>query len=142
MEDGTEPVADDELLYRRIPASMGWYDAATGTVKLAAFGPHKTRDVTGLSVSRAKYKSAEEAAQGLGKSYYVAVLRYGDLRENDIIVVPRPDVPDGYDPAHAELPDMNAGNREEDATLKRKEILVGLCLRVEGPFESPESETT
>ncbi len=32
-------------------------------------------DVTGLSISRAKYKSIQDAAKGFrGKAYYVAVL--------------------------------------------------------------------
>jgi hypothetical protein len=37
MEDGTEPVADDELLYRRIPVSKGWYDEKG--LSAEAFGP-------------------------------------------------------------------------------------------------------
>ena len=131
MDDGTEPIADEELLYRRVPASTGWYSSITG-LNSEAFAPRK-EDLTGLSVSRQKYKSAEAAAKGRpGKWYFVAVLRAGDLREKGIEVVPAPR--DG-DPGHAELPDLNAMNRKTDETIERQRILAEeLCLGVEGPF--------
>ena len=138
--DGTEPIADDELLYRRVPTSAGWYDPETCLLKPEAFGPHKTQDATGLSVSRAKYKSIEEAAKGrAGKSYYVAVLRAGDLRRNGITIIPRPEVLGAYDPGHAELPDLDSANRKSDRTLERQRLLVQLCLEVEGPFPMSEA---
>ena len=132
MENGTEPITDEELLYRRVPASTGWYDPTTGSLKPEAFAPHKTNDVTGLSVYRAKYKSIEEAARGRpGKSYYVAVLRTDDLTQHSIEVVPCT-LPG--DPGHAQLPDLNSSNRKTDQTLERQRLLTKLCLRVEGPF--------
>lgn len=132
MDDGTEPIADEELLYRRVPASMGWYSPGA-ELNSQAFAP-RSDDVTGLSVSRAKYRSIEDAAKGRpGKSYYVAVLRAGDLRQNGIEIVPRPRPPD--DPGHAELPDLNSSNRKADETLERGRLLAEkLCLRVEDPF--------
>lgn len=138
MDSGQEPIADDELLYRRIPASTGWYDSDTDTLKPEAFGPHKTADVTGLSVSRAKYKSIEETARSPrpGKSYYVAILKAAELKRAEIQIVPRPETPDGYDPAHAELPDLNSSNRKVDKTLELQRTLVSLCVAVEGPFSS------
>ena len=144
--DDLDPVADDELLYRRVSASAmpQQYDPGTGRLSDQAFAPHKTRDVIGLSVSRAKFKSLEEAARGWpGKSYFVAVLRAGDLRQKGIEVVPRPDLPDGQvDPAHAELPDLNAANRKNDVTLQRQRMLAEeLCLRVEGPFQTTGGES-
>jgi len=133
--DGTEPVADDELPYRRIPVSMPWYSQEQG-LSPEAFGPRpessREPDLTGISVSRAKYKTVEEAARGMGKKgYYVAVLRAGDLRKNGIAVEPRPR-PD--DPAHAELPDLRTDNRLDPETLERELRLTTLCLRIEGPF--------
>jgi len=129
--DGSEPIDEDELLYRRVPASTGWYVPENGLAP-EAFAPHKTEDRTGLSVSRARYKSLEAAAKGRpGKSYYVAVLRARDLFAKGIAVAPRP-LPD--DPAHAELPDLNSQNRKSDETVERQRLLVELCLRVEGPF--------
>lgn len=136
MDHELEPIADDELLYRRIPAATGWYDPATKALKPDAFDPHKN-DLTGLSVFRAKYKSVEQAARGLGKSYYVAVLRAGDLRQAGIRVIPQPNVPDGYDLSHAELPDLNSGNRKTNETQDRKRILAKLRIDVVGPFSNP-----
>ncbi len=134
MDYGTDPVADDELLYRRIPASTQWYELASGFLKPESFAPHKTNE-SGLSVSRAKYVSIAEAARGRpGKSYYIAVLRAGDLRQAGIEVVPEPRP---GDPGHAALPDLNSSNRKADETLQRQRLLTEqLCLRVEGPFPS------
>jgi hypothetical protein len=134
VPNGTEPIANDELLYRRIP--MVWYESSTRRIDSAAFGPHKSNDATGLSVYRAKYKSAAEAAIGRpGKSYCIAVFRAGDLRSHGIEVVPRPETDAGFDAAHAELPDLNSATRKDDQTLERQLLLSDrLCLRVEGPF--------
>ena len=140
MDDGLDPIADDELLYRRVPASIGWYDAATKMLKSEAFGPNKQRDLTGLSVFRGKYKSLEQVARGrAGKSYYVAVLRAGDVRQAGIAVESRPNVAEGYDPAHAELPELNASNYKDSITLERQRVLVRLSLRIEGPFDAPQA---
>lgn len=135
MADGTEPIADDELLYRRIPYS--WHDTASGRPSAQAFAPHKTRDVTGLSLSRAKYKTVQDAALGQpGKTYYVAVLLAGDVRQARIAIEPRPLL---GDPGHCEFPDLRAETYKDDATIERQQLLVGLCLRVEGPFSTPSS---
>jgi hypothetical protein len=131
--DGTEPIADDELLYRRIPVSKGWYDNAG--VSPEAFDPRK-EELTGISVYREKYKSLEEAATGKSKKgYYVAVLRAIDLRSHGIQAVPRPH-PD--DPGHAELPDLRSDNRDSPDAQERKLRLSQLCVRVEGPFVTSE----
>ncbi|MGI8980251.1 MAG: hypothetical protein ACR2FY_13580 [Pirellulaceae bacterium] len=137
MSNGLDPIADDEFLYRRVPASAQpqLFDPVQQELNDQAFAPSKTRDVSGLSVSRAKYKAIEEAGQGRpGKSYYVAVLRAGDLRQHGIVVEPRPKV---NDPGHAELPQLNAENYKDSDTLERQRLLVSLCLRVEGPFTTP-----
>lgn len=136
MGDENEPITEDELLYRRVPASTGWYSPETG-LKPEAFAPRQD-DTTGLSVSRGKYKSIEEAGKGRpGKSYYVAVLRAVDLRKQGIAVEPRPRP---SDPGHAELPDLNSSNRKTTETLERQRVLVSLCLRVEGPFATAEQQ--
>jgi hypothetical protein len=129
--DGTEPVANDELLFRRIPVSMGWY--SHGGLSPEAFDPRED-DLTGISVSRAKYKSVEGAAQGKSKKgYYVAVLRAYDLRQHGIAVEPRPSLEDH---SHAELPDLRAGNRLAPETQERKVLLANCSLRIDGPFVS------
>jgi len=56
MSDGSEPVADHEILYRRIPATSGFYDPRVDpNPSPLAFRPTQL-DTTGLSLSRAKYK--------------------------------------------------------------------------------------
>jgi hypothetical protein len=132
VDHAVEPIADDELLYRRVPAM--WYEPTLG-LSDNAFSPRED-DITGLSVSRAKYKTEEEAARGFGKCYYLAVLRAGDLREMGIEVEPRP-LPG--DPGHSELPGLNADNRKTSETLERKNLLAGrLCLEVRGPYEQSQ----
>jgi len=135
ISPGTEPIGDDELLYRRIPASLNLYDPTAAPHLLPdAFRPN-ANDTTGLSVYRAKYKSALEAARGRpGKVYYVAVLRAGDLRAREIEISPRP--LEG-DPGHAEKPGLTYQDRKTDRALEWKVLLSQeLCLRVEGPFQT------
>lgn len=134
-DDGTEPIADDEILYRRIPKSMGWYDPdKSPSVSPLAFNPSK-RDEAGISIYRDKFKSVEEAAQGWpGKTYFVAVLRAGDLKKRGIEVSPDPQE---NDPGHASIPSLNYSERKEDKASEAKMILADeLTLRVEGPFSS------
>jgi hypothetical protein len=137
--DGTEPIADDELLYRRIPVSQHWYDPIADPKPLPqAFRP-RTDDVTGLSVDRGKpYNTPEEAAQGPSKAgYYVACLRVGDLRAHGIDVVPRPVA--GIK-GHAEIINLTAANRDSNEGRRLMELLAErLCLRVEGPFHTHQS---
>jgi len=129
--DGTEPVSRDELLYRRIPVSKGWYDERNG-VSPEAFDPRKD-EIGGISLFRNKYKTVKEVAKGPSKrGYYVAVLRAGDLIKEGIHIVPRPDPPHG--PGHIELPGLTCENRLTSEALERKLALARLCLQVEGPF--------
>ena len=137
--DVPDPITDEELLYRRIPAQ--WFDPDLKEVNSAAFAPHKERDTSGLSVWRAKFKSLEEVARGQpGKIYYVAVLNVADLIAAGIRVVPQPDVPGGYDIAHAELPDLNSTIRKDSKTIETTMALARLCRSVEGPFTTLPTE--
>ena len=130
-DDGTEPIADEELLYRRIPVSKGWYDDRGMSPE--AFDPRED-ETTGISIYRDKYTSLQEAAKGKSKQgYYVAVFRAGDLRENGIEVVPKPS---DSDPGHAELPDLTCENRLSPEAQERKSRLSQMWLSVEGPFVS------
>jgi hypothetical protein len=131
---GTEPIADDEVLYRRIPVSTDWY--AGGVVSPDAFHP-RNDEFTGISISRAKYyESVTVAARGPSKrGYYVASLRASQLREHGIEPVPRPILDsDPPDPGHAELPCLTAGNRRTDQALEYKLRLASLCFEIQGPF--------
>ncbi|MCX7411746.1 MAG: hypothetical protein NTZ32_27025 [Planctomycetales bacterium] len=135
---GTEPIDDDELIYRRIPVSMPWY--SNGHLSPEAFDPHPQRDITGISVSRSKHKTLEDAAKGPGrKGYFVAVFRAHDLRLRGIEVVPRPIHPDDpenpeYDPGHAELPALTAQSRGSTPAEEAKLALTTLAIEVKGPF--------
>lgn len=133
MSDGTEPIADDEILYRRVPVQPEYYNPALDSKpRPEAFRPRKD-DTTGLSVYRAKYKSIEDVAENpRGKRYYVAVMRATDLREHGIKVLPRP-VPD--DPGHAEIPSITHENRRTPAAREQQLLLAEkLCYRIEGPY--------
>ena len=135
--DGSEPVVDHELLYRRIPVSQGWFDAAVDPKPLLQAFRARPDDVTGISVVRGEpYNTVEQAAQGSSKSgYYVLVLRAGDLRAHGIDVVPRP--VEGI-LGHAEITNLTAANRDSDEAQRLMELLAEkLCLRVEGPFQKP-----
>jgi hypothetical protein len=134
MGDGTEPIDNDELLYRRFPLAAGYYVLGPDpTPSPNAFNPRRD-DETGISVSRAKYATPEQAAQNpRGKPYYIAVLRAGDLRAQGIEVVPRP-LPD--QPGHAEMPSLKYDqNGRSDTVEEAKKLLAGkLCREVLGPF--------
>lgn len=138
MEQGYEPVGDDEIIYRRVPESTGWYSPSTKELNPQAFGP-RDDDVSGVSVSRAKYKTIEQAARGRpGKTYFVAALKAGAIRQAGMAIEPKPDTPSGFDPAHAELPDLKASNRKSTGTLERMYILAKLCIEVVGPYSTPD----
>jgi len=130
--NGTEPLGDDELIYRRVLVSHDLFNPDTGHLSPEAFRP-RHYDETGTSVDRAKYRTIEEAAQGRNrKGYYVAVLRVGDLRREGLDVVPKP-TPDN--PGHAEVPALNYANRRSAEAEQWKVLLARkLTLRVEGPF--------
>jgi len=133
------PLSDDELLYRRVPKSMGWYRPGQfPEVVDDAF--HPRNDTTGLSMERARsdehpeFKSIEEMAQGPSPAgYVVAVLRVADLRKHGIRIEPRTEM---AGPGHVELPDLNRDNRKSDQALTLKRILSLSVVRVEDPFPS------
>jgi hypothetical protein len=136
--DGTEPLSDDELLYRRIPASQGWY--TEGVLSPEVYGPHRERDVDGISFWRAKYRCLEEVARGRpGKDYYVAVIRVGELRMRGIEVMPTP-CAGGV--GHVSLPALNAENRRTPEAHAMKALLCKLTHKVEGPFHTLRADET
>lgn len=134
-DESITTVADEEFVFRRIPVSMSWYDLANNLLSPYAFNPIPN-DLTGLSVTRAKLCSIEDAAKGKSKSgYYVATLRVGDLRKHGMDVIPKP-LEDN--PGHAEIPELTYQNKNTDQSKERKVLLAHqLTLRVDGPFISP-----
>jgi hypothetical protein len=125
--DGNEPIADDEILYRRIP--LVWNNPELNP---QAFAPNKDRDITGLSLTRAKYKSKAEAAIGQpGRKYFVAELTANDIRAKGLTLIPKP-LPG--DPGHCEISEMNSGTRKDTRTIDLQEELKGIAKNVQGPF--------
>lgn len=125
-----DPIGDDELLYRRVPVSTGWY--SQGGLSPEAFNPRKGFDTSGISMSRAKHTSLEDAAKGTSKQgYYIVILRAGDLRKHGFRVDSRP-TPD--DPGHAELPDLNDTSLNTNQAREMMLVLSKLSLKIEGPF--------
>ncbi len=126
----TEQIGDDEIIYRRIPVSRGWF--VNGKVSPQAFDPNKD-DTDGLSVNRAAFVSAPElAAKGMSKKgYYVAELQAIGLREAGIRVVPDA-LP--ADEGHALILDLTYNNRNSDQSLLLKVMLADLCLKIHGPY--------
>lgn len=136
LPQGVEPLDSEEILYRKIPVSMRWYDVAIAPpLSPQAFGPRED-DETGLSLDRAKYRSLAECARGRpGKAYFVAVLRVRDLWARGINVVPAP-LPENV--GHCELPQITYQIRKSDDVQEKMKILAHeLVLRVEGPFQTP-----
>jgi len=126
---GSDPVGDDELLYRRIRKDL--YSEAGPSPD--AFRPTR-HDETGLSVYRAALTSLTKAASGSpGKTYYVAVLRAGDLRNIGIVVTPAP-LQD--DPGHAELTNLTASNRRTAETADITAQMTRICREIHGPFST------
>ena len=133
MNPGEEPIEDDEILYRRVPAV--WCDG--DSVDEEAFLPHRKNDQDGLSLTRAQFKSIEEAAKPPtlrpGKIYYVARLRASALHEADLSIEPKPLE---FDQGHCVLPDLRSENRNSDESRRVARVLVlGLTSEdIEGPF--------
>jgi len=135
MSNGFEPIADDEILYRRIPVSQGWYDPQKSPKPAPeAFRPSRS-DTTGISLSRAKHVSLDQASKGPSRQgYFVVKLRTGDLRAKGIEVVP-----DGLGgvPGHAEIKELRYDNGRTDQALEMARILAEeVCGEVLGPFVS------
>ncbi len=130
--DGNEPIADDEILYRRI-----FYDyyqpGSDRPVSWVAFRPTE-HDGDGLSVWRAKYVTLAKAGAGRpGKSYFVAVLHAEDLRRLGCDLMPTPDSGRG----HASITNMSwrAYAESKNTVRSLSEMIAAQCTdRVEGPF--------
>jgi hypothetical protein len=138
-QGGSEPIADHEILFRRVSRNSGWYDPQSDRpVAWEAFRPRED-DVNGLSVWRAKYRTPEEVAAAGARPrsvYYVLVLRAGTLRGAGVTVVASPEV---GAPGHASLTNLSTDyyRGEEDKnriTHLADHIARELIESVEGPF--------
>lgn len=129
---GQEPIGDDEFLYRRIPVSTNW--CSGGELSPEAFDPRKD-DLSGISLTRSKYRTPHESAVGSSRrGYYVAACSVRKLREAGFHCAPEP-IEDN--PGHAEITDVRFGNRESDRTKELKLQLANLFKdNIQGPFLS------
>jgi hypothetical protein len=133
--DDAAPVVEDEIIYRRIPVSTGWYNPSLAPpLSPRAFEPRED-ERTGISLVRdAEYNTPiNAAAMGPSKhGYYIGVLSVKALRQNEIEVAARPI--NGVR-GHVELPGINADNAETDEVLEKINLLAHeLCTVVLGPF--------
>lgn len=134
--DDTEPIADDELLYRRVPVAKQHYHRGRELpLDAEAFLPRKSGsapDTTGISLVRAKFYNSPQETGKSQKGFYVAVLRAGDLREAGIDMEI---LPDPMQPGHVQLPQLRTAKQKSvECRNLMKRLAEKLCLRVEGPF--------
>jgi len=135
--DGREPIEDDEIVFRRVPNNIDWYNPESQRpVAWVTFRPNP-KDTDGISVWRAKYKSPEEVAAihaRLGRQYWVLALKTSQLRNAGITIAPTPDL---GGPGHASLTNMRSSDYAQNRnTVKNiaEDITRNLVLYVEGPF--------
>ena len=123
----------DEIVYRRI--AFVHFPPSEKQPQAGAFTPHSS-DNTGLSLCRARYKTAEEVAQGRpDRRYHVARMRVGDLNRLGLTVIA--DDPDN-DPAHAIIPELRRAVYLEDKD-KGKAIANRIITEVaEVVYTSPD----
>ena len=136
-----EPIADDEALYRCVPARPEYCDPSRQPwLAPQAFRPRK-RDTTGISLYRARFTTPAEAAAVLpGPSYYVAVLWAGALRERGIDVVSAPT--ESGPPGHTEVPQLRYETRRCALQEGWQRLLAQvLCKEVLGPFPGRGART-
>lgn len=142
MPDGPDipPVEEGEILFRRIPKSQPWYDphGDDSHPKWAAYQPNK-RDVTGISLVRARFKTIEEAARGAeGKEYFIAKLRASDLIALGLTLRTDAEVElepgDEPDIAHVSVAELRTETKKAPGTVEILKRLSQLDFGVEGPF--------
>jgi len=138
MCDGTERIADEELIYRRIPVSQNLYNPDLNpSPDPRSFRPIKL-DTNGLSLVRTKYSTPQQVAEtGHGKKYWIAVLKASDIRACtiqplDVVPAPLHDYP-----GHAEIPSLTYQNRRDTDVLQL--WLADNCLEIIGPLPEGDS---
>jgi hypothetical protein len=133
--DPTDPIADEEYLYRRVPVKTGW--VRDGVVDPYAFRPN-VNDVTGLSLERASFGSPEEAARGRSSSgYYITRVKAKHIRDLGLVIVSKPT----ERPGHVELPGLTYENRRANQAEEWQVQLADLATHegVLGPYHVGES---
>ena len=122
MTSGSDPIQEEEILYRRIPFNQNFFDFDRRCCTPQAFSPHKDRDQDGLSVYRDKYKLPKDAAtNSAGKHGLLATFLAKKLMDLGIDIRPAP-LQD--DPGHALLPGLNSNDRKNVRVIQWIENLI------------------
>ncbi len=109
--EGVRPIADDEILYRRVPKA---FYSQTNGVLLEAFLP-TSADTDGLSLSRGCVEPAAVAATGrIGKEFYVVSIRANDFPAGLAIH------PDSNE--HAVVKELTYAARQSDVASTRSQV--------------------
>lgn len=120
-----QPLAADEIVFRRIPASVPKWTQG-GKVHPSAFLPNK-RDVDGVSLCRVS-SAREAAATGRrGAEFYAVAIPVSKMRERGMTVTA-----DRTD--HAFIQGWTFENRERIERSGDAVYLAAICGPVEGPF--------
>lgn len=121
LRTGEEAVADDEILLRRIPGRIDYFDPALiHPVTPLAFKPNE-KDQGGLSLFRERFATPQEiVANSRGNIYYFARLRAGDLRKHGMEVLPDPT---DASPGHAVIGNLTHANRKSKESRERMMLL-------------------
>lgn len=138
MCDGSERIADEELIYRRIPVSLNLYNPDLNpSPDPRSFRPIKL-DTNGLSLVRAKYSTPQQVAvTDHGRKYWIAVLKAGDIRACSIGALDVVPAPLPNNPGHAEIPSLTYQNRRDTDVLQL--WLADNCVEILGPFPVDDS---
>ena len=143
-EDGGDRIADDEIVYRRVPANVDFYDPVSDRpVQWITFQPNRN-DLSGISVWRAKSVQPDEAVQTArrGKSYYLIALKVSDLRRLGAEVVASPEK-EGF--GHATITSLSwtryRGDQKNDVKELAMRIAIEASKNVLGPFHVPNAES-
>ncbi|TWT44731.1 hypothetical protein RAS1_11470 [Phycisphaerae bacterium RAS1] len=143
----TDFVGNDEIVFRRVREGTepGHYDPnSEKPVAWVVFRPNK-HDTTGISVWRARHRSAEQVARWRpqpNRRYWVLALRVGALREIGVEVVA---TPSEGGVGHASLTTLNAQayhGEEKDRIHELAEFIASTLVdSVQGPFGPFEPAT-
>jgi hypothetical protein len=127
-----ENVSGEDVLYRRIPASIGAYNS--NGLAIQAFSPNQN-DTGGLSVSHSRNgrTAQDEGSDGRsGKEYYVAVI---DRHTVEMLGIQLEDRPVEGNPSHIEIVQLTYEARRSPESKLLMQRLRDATIRVEGPFE-------
>ena len=142
--DAGDRIADDEIVYRRVPALLAFYNPDSDRPVLwISFQPNRN-DLSGISVWRAKSVQPDEAVQTArrGKSYYLIALKVSDLRRLGAEVVASPEE-EGV--GHATITSLSwnryRGSQKKDVMELASRIAFEASGVVLGPFHVPDAES-